>query len=188
MKVRFAKEIGTRCVLRIYWGDKCANYGYHNATVHLADSDKLHDWEFKGRDPSAYPAELWPTKCDQCGENVPHSFITKQVFYSRLYDTPSGKLGPGDMYWNDWLDENHYWDNHKGPHLEVICPNGHPWNIDSRASNCGLPGDRMHRCWVRHGEPPNIHVDKNGLTCSAGGGSIIAGNYHGFLHNGSFHE
>ena len=63
-------------------------------------------------------------------------------------------------------------------------PNGREWDIDSRCSNCTLPDDRIHRCWVRHGEPPNIHVDKNGHTCSAGAGSILAGDYHGFLHNG----
>ena len=72
-----------------------------------------------------------------------------------------------------------------GPHLVVILPNGQPWNIDSRASNCTLPYDYEHRCWVRHGEPPNITVDKNGLTCAAGAGSIMAGDYHGFLQNGA---
>lgn len=71
-----------------------------------------------------------------------------------------------------------------GPHLCVMTPGGR-WNIDSRASNCGLPYDLEHRCWVRHGEPPNVTVDKNGLTCTAGGGSIQAGPYHGFLRDGS---
>jgi hypothetical protein len=39
---------------------------------------------------------------------------------------------------------------------------------------------------VRHGEPPQITVDKRGLTCHAGAGSIALGSYHGFLHNGVF--
>lgn len=43
---------------------------------------------------------------------------------------------------------------------------------------------RPHRCWVRHGVPPDIHVDKNGVTCGAGGGSIAYPGFHGFLHNG----
>jgi len=62
--------------------------------------------------------------------------------------------------------------------------------IDSRASNCTMPDDNAHRCWVRHGRPEDgtLHVDKNGLTCAAGGGSILAGNYHGFLHHGHLVE
>jgi hypothetical protein len=31
-----------------------------------------------------------------------------------------------------------------------------------------------------------VHVDKAGATCTAGAGSIIAGDWHGFLHNGQF--
>lgn len=79
------------------------------------------------------------------------------------------------------------WDNCEGRHLFVIVPEGHWWNIDGRASNCTMKDDRTHRCWVRHGDPTRpetLHVDKNGDTCSAGAGSILAGDYHGFLHNG----
>lgn len=70
-----------------------------------------------------------------------------------------------------------------GPQLHVMTPGG-LWVIDSRASNCGLPYDYEHRCWVRHGEPPVVTVDKNGRTCHAGGGSIMCGSYHGFLQGG----
>jgi hypothetical protein len=73
-----------------------------------------------------------------------------------------------------------------GPHLHVICPGFGQWNIDSRASNCTMPYDYEHRCWIRHGEPPVITVDKNGLTCEAGAGSIQCGKYHGFLRDGEF--
>lgn len=75
------------------------------------------------------------------------------------------------------------WDNQTEPPLIVATPGG-SWNIDSRASNCARADDRTHRCWCRHGETPNIHVDKCGDTCAAGAGSIMCGNYHGFLHNG----
>jgi hypothetical protein len=61
---------------------------------------------------------------------------------------------------------------------------GGEWIIDSRASNCTMPEDTEHRCWVRHGEAPDFHVDKNGKTCNAGAGSIKCGSYHGFLQNG----
>ena len=115
----------------------------------------------------------------------PHACIVK---YVRL-DTNEEKanwhdFGPGAMIRACWLPKNINWDNETEPHLYVICPNGHVWDIDSRASNCGSPNDRLHRCWIRHGVPPNITVDKNGQTCSAGAGSIQCGDYHGFLRNG----
>ena len=61
---------------------------------------------------------------------------------------------------------------------------GGEWMIDGQASNCTKPEDNVHKCWCRHGEAPNFTVDKNGNTCNAGGGSILKGNYHGFLRNG----
>lgn len=71
-----------------------------------------------------------------------------------------------------------------GPCLTVMTPGG-VWRIDSRASNCGSPYDYEHRCWVRHGEPPAVTVDKEGVTCVAGAGSIQCGDFHGFLRDGA---
>jgi hypothetical protein len=123
---------------------------------------------------------------------------------------------PGAMYHASWFVEHqdehdgcHEWAGPDGLSLWVKCPNGRLWGIDSRASNCdskcktcGGPysahykgqdyhcktfvESRPHKCWVRHGEPPMLTVDKNGLTCGAGAGSIQAGDYHGFLRNGQF--
>lgn len=185
MKTTLATPIGIRAYLRIYWGDNCKTSGCHNAMKHLKDSPD-ENWELGGK-VEDYPFDQWPTHCD-CGEPVPVDNITKQIHRKTLYDTPSGKLEPGNLYWVSYLPENMYWDNHKGPHLHAILPNGYGWNIDSRASNCTKPEDRTHRCWVRHGEVPNIHVDKNGHTCSAGAGSIIGGDWHGFLHHGQFNK
>lgn len=92
------------------------------------------------------------------------------------------EFGPGAMWDADWMP-----DSMKGPDgrcLCVILPNGREWNIDSRAANCTRRDDDVHQCWVRHGEPPNLTVDKNGDTCAAGAGSIMAGDYHGFLQAG----
>lgn len=184
MKARLATEIGTRVYLRRYWGEGCpGKYGYHNAKVFVKDI--LHGEPEPSLDIRNYPDEMWPKKCDHCDCEIPEH-ATKQVFTKRLYDTPSGDLEPGCIFWADWYPENFYWDNHKGPCLIAVLPNGDHWNIDSRASNCDMPNDRLHRCWCRHGEVPNIHVDKNGHTCNAGAGSIMSGNYHGFLHNGEF--
>lgn len=96
---------------------------------------------------------------------------------------------PGAMWDATWMHDckGGYFlggPNSDGRFLVVRLPNGHDWCIDSRASNCTTPNDKTHRCWVRHGEPPNITVDKNGKTCAAGAGSIQSGDYHGFLRNG----
>ena len=58
----------------------------------------------------------------------------------------------GAMWYSYWLWKGATWDNETEPHLNVRCPNGdgvRDWDIDSRASNCGLPNDRLHRCWRR---------------------------------------
>jgi hypothetical protein len=63
----------------------------------------------------------------------------------------------------------------------------HHWYIDCRASNCTLPNDKDHRCWVREGTVgEKLTVGKNGKTCSAGAGSFFmdAQRWHGFLRNG----
>lgn len=74
--------------------------------------------------------------------------------------------------------------------LVCVCPDGHPWTIDARARNCTMPEDDEHWCWCRHGRPEDgtLHVDKNGVTCAAGAGSIDTGKWHGFLHNGQLVE
>lgn len=101
-------------------------------------------------------------------------------------------FGPGAMFSAIWQPKNWDWTNETEPHLNVVTPDGRTWDIDSRCSNCTLPEDKTHRCWVRHGEPPFITVDKNGLTCQAGGGSIdmtqggTRPGFHGFLRAGEF--
>lgn len=186
-----AIEVGTRVSLRRYWGRGVhgTEYGYHNC--HTPLQEVFHvipegDHDHYGGSPEDYPEDAWPKFCETCQEPVPPE-AQKQVFNERLYDTPSGKLEPGCLYWITWYPDTFYWDNHTGPHLAAIVPSGDTWVIDSRASNCSLPDDRLHRCWVRNGTPPDIHVDKEGLTCQAGAGSVITPNWHGFLHHGDFH-
>jgi hypothetical protein len=70
--------------------------------------------------------------------------------------------------------------------LVVKCPDGHEWMIDGIASNCTDRGNEAHRCWIRHGEPPVLTIDKNGPTCGAGAGSILTPRFHGFLRGGEF--
>lgn len=168
--------------------------GIHNA--YLPIDDRLGDAaQADFGDESDYT--VWPTACAYCAAEVPTeaparpsvgesgTHWTRQVFVERLFDTPSGKPEPGDLYWLRGHEDRScwHWDNCDGMHLHGIVPNGDRWDIDSRASNCTLKDDRLHRCWVRHGRPEdgNVHVDKNGLTCNAGGGSIDTGGWHGHL-------
>lgn len=153
----------------------------------------------------------WPERC-ACGY-VFTAADEWQIFCDALFRrTDTGEEctlrdAPAGAMWNaEWMD----WPAYQGPDgrcLVVRLPNGHDWMIDGVASNCDAPcqdcGEpvhrhlakppsvpcrmikpRPHKCWVRHGEPPNLHVDKHGNTCNAGAGSILAGTYHGFLHHG----
>jgi hypothetical protein len=105
------------------------------------------------------------------------------------YNCRTDPLPPGACYFL----EDDYCEGPDGLSLIVVTPTGH-WHVDSRASNCTLPDDKEHRCWVRHGHPspghPDgpLHVDKNGLTCAAGAGSIQMRDWHGFLHHGELYK
>jgi hypothetical protein len=186
--------------LRRYVGsvDQCtkSGIGYHNAhSAPIFEADIVYgcseegfrylDNPWQGTIPHDDPR--WPTCC-ACGRPFTDQ-DTWQVWVEQIYRrTDTGELvtlhekRPG-MMWDAWWMPERY----RGPDgrcLMVILPNGHEWMIDGRASNCTKPDDWQHRCWVRHGDPPHLTVDKNGVTCQAGAGSILAGDYHGFLRNG----
>jgi hypothetical protein len=141
----------------------------------------------------------WPTECAQGCDYVFQDEDQWQRWSELLYrradngelrvlhqnaPAPNAPSAEPGATWNaSWLPFS------KGPDgmtLMVRCPDGHDWTVDSRASNCTMPEDNEHRCWVRHGDPRECHVtvDKNGLTCAAGAGSIDTGSWHGFLQNG----
>lgn len=129
----------------------------------------------------------WDGACERCGAAVPwdSAEVSLGGGVTQLWDTPTGKPEPGCMYWQqDYQGRCFQWDNCEGRHLHAVLPNGVPWDIDSRAANCNRRDDRLHRCWVRTGEPPRVTAGKGGNTCSAGAGSIAAGDYHGFLVDG----
>lgn len=171
---------------------------YHDAVTFFRDVERVPESDGRAqidelRATMAVPD--WPIAC-ACG----YAFQEKdewQSFNQRLYrradtgelvtlrDAPPGAMWDATWYHNSDI-QGLGGPNTDGRFLVVKCPNGREWCIDSRCSNCGSPDDNVHRCWVRHGEPPNITVDKNGVTCSAGAGSIQAGDYHGFLRGGEF--
>jgi len=164
-------------------------YSYHNAFVALdivpdVRSDRTH--EASGYSWPHFD-ERWPKEC-ACG------YVFKpeddwQLFCESIWESETGEqwtlrdLPPGAMYDADWIHGRDNWCGEDGKALQVILPNKHVWHIDGPCINCTRPND-PHKCWVRHGTPPVLTVDKNGNTCSAGGGSIQAEDYHGFLRDG----
>lgn len=164
-------------------------YSLHDAKVSIGEGDK----DTVSGDLHPHDDTRWPTSCT-CGYTFTDT-DNWQLFAPRGYrrvdtgELMSIQTAPVGACWNaSWyatreVDGFHIGED--GRCLVVKTPGGE-WVIDSRANNCTLPEDNTHRCWVRHGRPEDgtLHVDKNGLTCAAGAGYIIVGNYHGFLHNG----
>jgi len=177
----------------------------HYCEARFPIGDHPEDRESSGAhryvEPPPLTDERWPTKCDKCGvefEPSAHAHVLTTELYRR-HDTGQlltlNEAPPGAMWYG------HYYD-YRGPRAEngedvkrdtliVRCPDGWDWTIDGRASNCTMVNDQAHRCWVRHGDPSRgelVTVDKNGLTCGAGAGSIMTldQKYHGFLVNSEF--
>jgi hypothetical protein len=180
----------------------CSN-GYHNAAVWV---DRVPATTHIDRDgtrildePPKFPADdpRWPRLCSYC-QYVFTDDDPKQTFYEEVYRAADGReftihpetgpqeappAPPGAMWHAYWLPT--VWRGEDGIALVVRLANGHDWIVDSVASNCDQR-DRPHHCWVRHGDPRTepVTVDKDGDTCGAGAGSILAGDYHGFLRAG----
>lgn len=110
-------------------------------------------------------------------------YVTDEGHQFSLRSPPVGAL-----WFVDYLGPN--FAGPDGRTLMAMTPGG-VWCIDSQASNCTMKEDvgpygTAHRCWIRHGVPPNVTVDKKGHTCKAGKGSIKMPNYHGYLRDGFF--
>jgi len=195
-----------RLSLRRYAAADCPaapKRGYHNAEATLfevdewlepsGDSDRKvfrHDGPQRREEVPVGHRDRWPARC-ACG----YAFVesdTWQIFSESLYRrTDSGEIvtlrdaPAGAMWWLTWMEGFFHPQLGTSP-LCVMTPGGE-WIIDSRCSNCTMPDDynqERHHCWIAHGLPPDVTVDKAGITCGAGAGSIQAGSYHGFLRNG----
>lgn len=171
----------------------CPLHTYHDASVIIEARLELAKQPCSGDDESDVPHSdpRWPKSC-ACGNYNFWEQDEWQINYHHLFErSDTGELvtlrdaPPGALWYADWMPSGY-----KGPDGHcLVCrlPNGHDWMIDSKASNCTRPNE-PHKCWIRTGTPPDIHVGKDGDTCSAGAGSIIAGEgakqWHGFLHHG----
>jgi hypothetical protein len=178
---------------------KAAGRNYCSAQTFLHDCPADQLWpDYKHVDPR------WPMHCEHC-QRAFGPVDDYQLFQRSIYKRPdTGESWPltdvpvGACWSAPWFTEQEYNKGKTGSGynvgpdgrcLVVRCPDGHDWMIDSRCSNCTRIDDNEHFCWVRHGRPEdgNLHVDKNGNTCSAGAGSIQTKNWHGFLHAGFLH-
>jgi hypothetical protein len=177
---------------------KCSGrMGFHNAcSAPIADTDDDPSKDYLCSSPPARPEESdsrWPTKCEAC-DYVFTALDQFQVVGDPLYrrvDTgeilPLDEMPAGAMWFQPWY-AHFYGPGPDGRHLVVRLPGGADWCVDGRANNCTRPGDTVHKCWVRDGEPPLVTAGKAGDTCSAGAGSIAVPGYHGFLRNGFLEE
>jgi hypothetical protein len=184
--------------------------GWHEAIVPIEDGDAIWSERDGGGRTYRGDADLedyandprWPVNCEKgCGYEF-SAEDTRQVFSRLIYrvaavvpgaalepgaETTLRDAPPGAMWWATWMPTNYR--GFDGRALVAKLPNGSDWPIDMEATNCTRKGDRTHRCWLRHGDPPFVTVDKSGgETCAAGAGSIMSGegehHYHGFLQQG----
>lgn len=160
----------------------------------LSEDGYIHTPPLPADDPR------WPAAC-ACGYLFTED-AARETFGVRIYRMPSGgevsihgsdlpgitKAPPGAMWFADWMEHGDFCRGPDGHCLAVVLPDGRTWLIDSQATNCTKPDDHVHKCWVRHGTPPSVTVDKNGNTCAAGGGSIQTPGWHGFLVDGELRE
>lgn len=168
--------------------------GYHNASIHIENEPVERSTRGyinnSGKPGPAHNDPRWPMSC-ACGYVFSEEDEWQRdthLLYKRL-DTGEEIIlrnAPSGAMWYAWWFDDMY-----KPQLEhclvVKTPGNRDWIIDGQASNCTIPDDKMqekHHCWVLHGEPPNVTIDKQGTTCSAGAGSVQSGNWHGFLRNG----
>lgn len=184
-----------RYLRRYAGGSSCPNEtGYHDAMNFLDESREVMSedgshWVDSGQTAANFKAHpLWPTHCS-CGYEFDIN-DSWQLFTSHVYrraDTGEEMTlrdAPAGAIWDaTWFHSVADWCGSDGHAFMCRLPFGHDWHIDGPASNCTRPNE-AHKCWIRHGNPPDLTVDKNGDTCAAGAGSILTSRWHGFLRNG----
>lgn len=172
----------------------CTEGSYHDASVHFCSEPKECDAKGYGvnslKPAPSHSDPRWPQTCT-CGYTFRDDDEWQRFTQDIYRRTDTGEEGtlrdaaPGAMWYAWWFDTMY---QPQGAHCLVVkTPGSREWIIDSQASNCTMPDDRRqekHHCWILHGTPPDVTVDKQGQTCAAGPGSVQCGKWHGFLRNG----
>lgn len=144
-------------------------YSYHDAMNLIGDFEfalpandsQCEEWtDFVETLRPAIGDPIWPAKCD-CGASFENSDTIErggQMFVHRLHKrSDNGELttlrdAPAGAMWRGWWmkHEGRYWDWDNQTEAPLICktPSAREWNIDGRASNCTLPNEMLHRCWI----------------------------------------
>lgn len=173
--------VGEQQEVGVMWDGQCGSTNLHCTRRRVGDITAVGELAM----PDSLAPDWSDATCDHCGSRVGDAELRRFASLRRVWSTDDGTTNhPGATYLAKHDHACFNWDNCDGWHLHVVLPNGHPWDVDGRASNCDRRDDRTHRCWVRDGIPPNVTAGKGGNTCSAGAGSILAGDYHGFLRSG----
>lgn len=201
-----ARQLGVPAV-----GDEPActkPHGYCNAMTVLDEIEREFEppnadgkvWA-KGYSAKDFPWDSFPVVCEACRQEMPAP--ERQVFVDDIYEVKTGprtgekflrrEAPVGAMWEIEWYRDIPDWCGRDGMALNVVTPGGE-WSPDGRANNCTKPDDKVHRCWVRRGDPKTgyCHVDKDATiqeTCEAGAGSIWINkdgprDWHGFLYRG----
>lgn len=176
VKCFFVKDSGKQRVsLRRYQYSSvatCPKTGfYHNASAFFADVPEVLS-ESKtviavDNLPKEDPRWQQVAKCEACGyiftEQDPY-----QMFQETLYVDANGKewviprstkaIEAAGLMWDAWWfrhqkepgNPNTYMIGPDGLSLHVITPDGWPWCIDSRASNCDSPCKSCGQPYFRH--------------------------------------
>ena len=154
---------------------KCSgHFGYHNASVVIAEKDKVipeERYEKMSDEQIANDDPRWPKTCP-CGYEFQDA-DERQINEHRLYAGKGQRFtlrdAPAGAMWDAW------WmgEQSKGPdgvHLVVQTPGGE-WMPDSPSRN---PDGTQGASWTRTGTLPVVTVRP----------SILMRNYHGFLTDG----
>ena len=179
-------------------GEVCSGrMGYHDAIVYTeiierpAPGRGEYEPDLEALKP---PKEdpRWPKNC-VCQEPF-RDADQWQLWHERIWrrvDTGEEmtiRSAPAGAMWDAWWMSD-CWRGPDGLSICIRLPEDGEWMVDGPASNCNQK-ERPHHCWVRHGEPPNLTVDKGapGESCGAGAGSIQSKDFHALLVNGELIE
>jgi hypothetical protein len=169
-------------------------YSYHTVKHAIGEEPQERDEQgmiCNGLKPApSHDDPCWPAQC-ACGYQFQASDAWQRFVedvYRRadtgeemtLHDAPAGGM---------WYDPHaDIFQVPQSEHSLMVKTPGGDWNVDGQSNNCTMPEDHRqekHHCWIRHGQPPDVTVSKEGgPTCQAGAGSIQCGEYHGFLRAG----
>lgn len=166
----------------------CEIKGYHTQLLHWKDIRVEEAPQYKKLLDVLHKegAERWPTHCD-CGyafEIDDYWQILKRPLFQNSETSElvtMDDIPVGGVWYHDTLKEIFFGPDKKC--LIVRTPGG-DWCPDSPDANCGMLEDKLHKCWIRRGEPSKLSIDRNGILCSRPDGLAQVGRWLGSVQDG----